>query len=309
MGLVINPTAGHGRGRKAGHRTAQLLHESGATVLDLSGATVADALARSRAAALDGLDALVVVGGDGMVHLGVNAVVGTPTPLAVVAAGTGNDFARVLGLPVHRVDAAVARIVEALGSTPRAVDVVHVAPYVHGPQSGDGEPWGGAWFAGALSVGLDAAVNARANTYRWPSGPAKYIRAVLACLRTFKPYGYTITTDTETVDLTGTVVAVANSSHFGGGLRIAPQARIDDGMLDLVYASALTKPAILKVFPGIYRGAHMRHPAVTTVRTTSVIIEPTSAGTFPPVAFADGEVIGPAPLRVEVHPGALHVLV
>ena len=244
-----------------------------------------------------------------MVHLGVNAVVGTPTPLAIVAAGSGNDFARVLGLPVHRVDAAVARIVAALGSPARAVDAVHVAPYLRGPQAPDGEPWGGSWFAGVLSVGLDAAVNARANSYRWPSGPAKYVRAVLSCLRTFEPYGYKITTDSASRELSGTVVAVANSSHFGGGVRVAPDARIDDGLLDVVYASALSKPGILKLFPGMYRGSHVHHRAVTVERTTSVIIEPTGRGGFPPVAFADGEVIGPVPLRAQVHPGALHVLV
>lgn len=309
VGLVVNPTAGQGRGRAAGRRTAQLLREAGVEVLELSGESVADALARARGAAIDGLAALVVVGGDGMVHLGVNAVVGTPTPLAIVAAGSGNDFARVLGLPAHRVEAAVARIVVALGHPPRAVDAVHVAPYVAGAQAPDGETWGGSWFAGVLSVGLDAAVNARANTYRWPSGPAKYVRAVLGCLRGFTPYGYRLTTDAGTRDLVGTVVAVASSSHFGGGVRIAPDALVDDGQLDLVSASALSKRAILALFPGMYRGTHVRHRAVSTERTSVVIIEPTGSGAFPPVAFADGEVIGPVPLRVQVHPGALRVLV
>ena len=307
--MVVNPTAGHGRGRAAGSRTAQLLRAAGVQVVDLSGDSVADALAKARGAAIDGLAALVVVGGDGMVHLGVNAVVGTPTPLAIVASGSGNDFARELGLPVHRADAAVARIVAALGHPPREVDAAHVSPYVAGAQAPDEQTWGGSWFAGALSVGLDAAVNARANTYRWPSGPAKYVRAVLGCLRSFTPYGYRLTTDSGTRELLGTVVAVASSSHVGGGVRIAPDALIDDGQLDLVTASALSKPAILKLFPGMYRGTHVRHRAVTTERTTVVIIEPTAAGAFPPVAFADGEVIGPVPLRVQVHPGALHVLV
>ncbi|SDC17143.1 diacylglycerol kinase [Sanguibacter gelidistatuariae] len=309
VGLVVNPTAGHGRGRKAGLRTDQLLREGGHVVVELSGETVADALARARGASIDGLDALVVVGGDGMVHLGVNAVVGTTTPLGIVAAGSGNDFAKVLGLPVHKVDDAVARIVVALGHPPRAVDAVHVAPYIAGAHSPDGETWGGSWFAGALSVGLDAAVNARANTYTWPPGAGKYIRAVVTCVRDFKPYGYRITTDTAAFDLTGTVVAAANAPQIGGGVRIAPDALIDDGQLDVIYASALPRRGILKLFPGMYRGRHMTHPAVTALRTTSIIIEPTSAGAFPPVAFADGEVIGPVPLRAQVHPGALHLLV
>lgn len=312
MGLVVNPTAGHGRGREAGRLASQLLTRAGIEVLDVSGASVADAVARARAAALDGLDALVVVGGDGMVHLGVNATVETPTPLAVVATGSGNDFAQVLGLPVHDVAASVAQVVAALDRPARAVDAVHVEAVVpggrpHDPTHGD-DAWGGRWYAGVLSLGLDADVNARANTYSWPSGHGRYVRAVFACLAGFSPYGYRLTTDAGTQTFRGTLVAVASSSQIGGGLRIAPDAAVDDGLLDVVTATELSRRGILRLFPRLYKGTHLSHPAVHVVRTTSVVIEASGDGRVPPVAFADGEVVGPVPLRAQVHPGALRVL-
>lgn len=312
VGLVVNPTAGHGRGREAGLLASQLLTRAGIEVLDVSGASVADAVARARAAALDGLDALVVVGGDGMVHLGVNATVETPTPLAVVATGSGNDFAQVLGLPVHDVTASVAQVVAALERPARAVDAVHVEAVVpggrpHDPAHGD-DAWGGRWYAGVLSLGLDADVNARANTYSWPSGHGRYVRAVFACLAGFSPYGYRLTTDAGTQTFRGTLVAVASSSQIGGGLRIAPDAAVDDGLLDVVYATELSRRGILRLFPRLYKGTHLSHPAVHVVRTTSVVIEASGDGRVPPVAFADGEVVGPVPLRAQVHPGALRVL-
>ncbi|ACZ21777.1 sphingosine/diacylglycerol kinase-like enzyme [Sanguibacter keddieii DSM 10542] len=329
VGLVVNPTAGHGRGGEAGRRTAELLARAGVDVVDLTGASVADAVARARPAALDGLAALVVVGGDGMVHLGVNATVGTPTPLAIVAAGSGNDYAHVLGLPVHDVEASVRQVVAALDHPPRRVDAVHVGPHVPGTTSGaraaagtaagtatappglapDTEGgWGGRWYAGVLSLGLDADVNARANTYRWPAGHGRYVRAVLACLAGFTPYGYTLTTDDGTRTFRGTLVAVASSSQFGGGLSIAPDAQVDDGHLDVVYATELSRRGILRLFPRLYRGTHLSHPAVHVLRTRSVVVTASGDGRVPPVAFADGEVVGPVPLRVEVYPGALHVL-
>jgi diacylglycerol kinase (ATP) len=209
---------------------------------------------------------------------------------------------------VHKVKRSVEQITAALDSPPRLIDAVHVAPHVPGADSPDFATWGGQWFAGVLSLGLDAAVNARANTYTWPPGPAKYVRAVVSCLANFKPYGYTVRTDDEEITMLGTLVAVANSSQIGGGMRIAPDADLSDGLLDVLYATALSKRGIAKLLPSLYRGRHMRHPAVHAIRTTSVIIEPTGKGEFPPVAFADGEVVGPVPLRAQVHQGAFHVL-
>ncbi|MFF2623992.1 diacylglycerol/lipid kinase family protein [Oerskovia jenensis] len=335
LGVVVNPTADRGRGRGDGERTLALLHAAGHDVLDLSAPNAPLALENARDAVAGGIDALVVVGGDGMVHLGVNAVAGTEIPLGIVAAGTGNDFASALDLPVHDVPAAVTLLLDALATRSageggvRAVDAARAEPL-----DTDLEPRPGRarWFCGVLSAGLDAAVNANANALTWPRGGAKYVRAVASELARFRPYGYRITAVLAPGDRPGTLpgtvpaavpddveppfvwtspgtlVAVANGHRFGGGVQIAPDARIDDGLLDLVTAGPLTRLGAARIFPGMYQGKHVRHPAVDLRNVTSVLLEATDAGRPPPPAFADGERISHLPLRVTVVPGALRVL-
>lgn len=300
LGVVVNPTAGKGRGTQAGRRVHELLRARGHKVEDLSAATLAQATDRARAAAVQGLDALVVVGGDGMVHLGVNVVAGTGLPLGIVAAGTGNDIARTLALPRGDVEAAVEAVEHGLLDGPRRVDAVRVGSPEHAAHE---------WYVGVLSCGFDAAINARANEMTWPKGSGRYVRALAAELGRFRPYGYRVTLDDSVWESAGTLVAVANVPWIGGGLKIAPDAVVDDGLLDVVVAGPFTKPGVVKIFPGIYQGKHVGHPSVDIVRSRSVLIEPLpDLGPVPPVAFADGERIGPLPLRVTVDPGALSIL-
>lgn len=300
LGVIVNPAAGDGREvLAAGRRVHELLSAAGHAVTDLSAPTLAQATDRARVVATAALAGLVVVGGDGAVHLGVNVVAGTPLPLGIVPAGTGNDIARALRVP-HDVDRAVADILAALATRPRALDAVRV-----------GRPDAVAyeWFLAVLSCGLDAQVNGAANAYRWPSGHARYLRAILAELPRFRPYGYRVTLDDGTWESAGTLVAVANTAWIGGGLRIAPDADPEDGLLDVVVAGPFTRTGVTAIFPRLYRGSHVAHPRVEVFRTRAVTIEPApERGPYPPVAYADGERIGPLPLRVELVAGALHVL-
>lgn len=297
VGLVVNPTAGLGRGARRGEEVARLLREAGRDVLELSAPTAAAAAARARAALAEGIEALVVVGGDGMVHLGANVVAGTAVPLGIVAVGSGNDVARDLDLPVHDVRAAVDVI--AAGSV-RAIDAVAVSRPGAPPTR---------WFMAVLSCGLDAAVNARANTLRWPRGNARYVRALTGELGAFRPYGYRVTVDGAVWEGVGTLVAVANTRTFGGGLRIAPEARVDDGYLDVVVAEDVRRGEVLAVFPRLYRGTHVHHPRVHVHRARSVLIEPLPGrGDVPPAAMADGEPLGALPVQCDVHPRAMSVL-
>ncbi|MBO0900329.1 diacylglycerol kinase family lipid kinase [Cellulomonas sp. zg-ZUI222] len=300
VGLVVNPVAGTGQGTRVGRRAHRLLERAGHVVHDLSAPTLAQATHLARQAATVGLDALVVVGGDGMVHLGVDVVAGTDVPLGIVAVGTGNDVARALGLPRADVDRAVAVIDRALRDAPQRVDALRAGPP-------DGSR--GTWCAGVLSCGLDAAVNARANALTWPRGHARYLRALPPELAAFRPYGYRVQVDDVVWESAGTVVAVANTPWFGGGLPIAPDAVPDDGLLDVVLAGPLTRRQALGVFPRIYRGKHVDDPRVQVLRGRRVLVEPAPAlGPAPPVAFADGERVDALPLLVEVVPGALGVL-
>jgi diacylglycerol kinase (ATP) len=300
LGVVVNPTADRGHGRRAGVHAIEMLRRRGHTVEDLSAADLEAATARARHAAVDGLDALVVVGGDGMVHLGANVVADTGLPLGIIAAGTGNDLPRALGLPLGDVAAAVTAIEHGLAHGPRAIDAVSVRPPLHSAHE---------WYLGVLSCGIDAAINARANALTWPRGGARYVRALGTELGRFRPYGYRLTLDDVVWESAGTLVAVANTPWFGGGMKIAPDALPDDGLLDVVVAGPFTKRGVVQIFPSIYAGRHVRHPAVQVFRSRTVLIEPILAlGGMPPDAFADGERLGPVPLLAQVHPGAVHVL-
>ena len=339
VGLVVNPTAGRGRGRTGGHRTGEALRAAGHDVLDLSAPSLAlaqesaDAAVRGDGRAA-GVDALVVVGGDGMVHLGVNAVAGTGVPLGVVAVGTGNDLAHAAGLPAGRVEPCVDALVRAVEArTTRALDAGRVTVLAREDDPAPA-PGRARWFAGVLSAGVDAAVNAHANAATWPRGRARYARSALREISRYRPYGYRVTLagtpDPDAAPATlagvplvradgpdgpalvwespGALVAVANGPRIGGGIRIAPHARLDDGLLDVVVAGPFTRARAAAIFPGMYAGRHLANPGVGTLAARVVTLEPTTAGAAPPHAFADGEHVGPLPLRVELVPGALHLL-
>lgn len=300
IGVVVNPTAGRGRAAAAGAAVLAGLAERRLDVRDLSGADLGSALDHARTAAIEGLAALVVVGGDGTVNLGTNVVAGTQVPLGIVAAGSGNDIARGLGLPVHDTQAALRAFDDAVLRGPRVVDAVLVE------RAGQA----GRWYLGVLSAGLDAAVNARANRLTWPRGAARYVRALASELVTFRPYGYRVVVDGRVWESPGTLVSVANGPAFGGGMRIAPDARFDDGLLDVVVAGPLRRSQVVRVFPRLYRGTHLSHPAVSVLRGREVLVAAPESGGHapPPPAFADGEPLGALPVRCVLHPGALLVL-
>ncbi|MDR2348012.1 MAG: diacylglycerol kinase family lipid kinase [Bifidobacteriaceae bacterium] len=301
LGVVVNPTAGKGRAEDPGARATELLAARGHSVIDLSADDLTQAHLSARQAVVDGVDALVVAGGDGMTHLGVNVTAGTTLPLGIIPLGTGNDVARVLGLPRRDVAAAIEVIEQALEDGPRVIDAVRVTDGAHSMSE---------WYAGVLSAGFDAAVNARANLLRWPRGEAVYVRALLMELARYRPYGFEVDIDGELAwQSAAALVAVANGSDIGGGMRIAPDASLDDGQLDIVIGGPIAAATLLSVFPRVYRGTHISHPAVTVLRGREVVIRPRpDLGGQPPDAHTDGERVGPLPLECRCVPGALRVL-
>ncbi|MDR2381089.1 MAG: YegS/Rv2252/BmrU family lipid kinase [Bifidobacteriaceae bacterium] len=301
LGVVVNPTAGKGKAENRGARVAELLTARGHAVVDLSAPDLAAAHRSARQAVVDGVDALIVAGGDGMTHLGVNVVAGTTLPLGIIPLGTGNDVARILGVPRHDVGESIQAIERALEAGPRVIDAVKVTDGTHSMSE---------WYAGVLSAGFDAAVNARANILRWPRGESVYVRALLRELSRYKPYGFELEIDGERAwQSAGALIAVANGSDIGGGMHIAPDASLDDGLLDVVIAGPISVATLLTVFPRVYRGTHVFHPAVTVLRGKTVKLVPRpDLGAMPPDAHTDGERVGPLPLECCCMPRALRVL-
>lgn len=292
IGLLINPTAGKHRGEQVGTRVADLLEAAGREVVDLTGLDASRAEGKARAAVASGdIDLLVVAGGDGAAGLGANICADTDVPLGIVAVGTGNDNARELGLPVQDVDASVRRI---LAGGVRRMDLGRVL-------TDDGERVRD--YLGVLSCGFDAVVNERANNMLWPRGPQRYNLAILRELPVFGPIHYELTIDGVEREIDGMLVCVANGRAFGGGMKVAPAADVEDGLLDVVIVHDIPMATFLSVFPKVFKGTHTSHPAVEIVRGASIRI-----ATERIVSYADGERVAPLPLTVEAAPGALSIV-
>ncbi|BDS50770.1 sphingosine kinase [Rhodoluna lacicola] len=291
LGVIINPAAGNGAGRLDGEKViSELQRES--EVLDLTGSSMQDSEARARDAVADNLiDGLVVVGGDGMAHLGVNLCAEAQIPLGIVAAGTGNDAARALGLPIGDAVAGVRVIINNLRQ-PRNVDLVRASSSI-----------GEFWYFGSLSVDFVALVNQRANIWKWPKGPSRYKWAMIAELASFKPINYKAVIDGEEKEFQAMLCSVGNSPFFGGGMKIAPHSKIDDGKLDIFIVNKISRFELLKVFPRVYTGDHVTHPAVEFISATEVQL----SSNIKMPAYSDGEPVGFAPITAKIAPGALRV--
>jgi len=289
IGVVINPTSGKGKGAKVTDAVWAAL--AGVSTFDLSAASYREAIENARAAvASQTISALIVVGGDGMVHLGVNACANTSVPLGIVAAGTGNDSATVLGLPTDDAAAAVRAVLASVNS-PKAVDLIQ------------GETGAGEFYSlGTVSAGFDAIVNARANRMTWPKGPSRYQLAMVLELMKFKGISYRAIIDGKERKIEAMLCAVANTHSFGGGMMIAPHAKYDDGVADLFIVHKISRQTLLRIFPKVFTGGHVTHPAVEFVAAQEIFLD---SGDSP--VYSDGEYVGQSPLSTRIAPGALRV--
>ncbi|RXZ69407.1 diacylglycerol/lipid kinase family protein [Agromyces albus] len=289
--VAVNPAASFGRNRAVGPAVVERLTREGFEVAMLREANFELLRREAESAFAQGTDGLIVVGGDGIVSLGVNLVAQTGVPLGMVATGTGNDFARGLGLPHDDPAAAIEALVAAVGRPPHAIDAGVIRP---------GELR--TWFANVVSTGFDAVVNERSNRMSRPRGASRYTIALVRELATFRPRTYTLTIDGVPRTQRAMLVSVANNSSFGGGMQIVPHADLTDGLLDVFIVHPLSRAGLIAVFPKVFAGRHTDHPAVEFVPARHVRIEADDI-----VAYADGERIGPLPIEVEIVPGAVSI--
>lgn len=238
-------------------------------------------LAMAREAVASGVDLLVVLGGDGAAHLGVQAVAGTSTALGIVPAGTGNDLAAAIG----------SQSVE---------DVVHGTR----KQLDLGRLSTGQWFATVLCAGFDSAVNERANAMRWPAGPRRYDLAIVAELASLKPAPLVVETESGTIELDATLVAIGNTPNYGGGIPVCPAADAHDGLFDVTVVEGGSRSMLVRMLPTLRTGKHTDHPAVRTFRAREVSL----SGGNGWIAYADGERQEALPVTVRTVPAALTVV-
>lgn len=296
--LVVNPSSGRGRAGRLLPGVVERLHAVrpdadlrvvATTSYDHAREACGQAVAEAREAATttDAVrGALLVMGGDGMAHLGVNACARTGVPLGVLPAGTGNDFCRGAGLPARLDDA-----VEALARTATSrIDVTQLTGNLFPGVGTDQDPAGGArrCFAGSVvSSGYDARVNRHANHMPQRLGGLAYGWAALAELASFHPLTYRLDLDGIAREIPAMFVAVGNAGVFGGGMRVCPDAEVDDGWLDITIVHPVPRATLLRLLPQMYSGRFRRHPAVETLRARRVGID--GDGLF---VMADGEELG-----------------
>ena len=285
IALLANPSAADGRSLKCLDLVRGALDARSAvyTMYTPSGRDAARAVAREAA---ERGETVAAVGGDGTIGLIAGALRGTPGRLAVIPAGRGNDFARVLDIPTDPVAAAHV----ALDGVEQVVDVGDV----------DGET-----FVCIASLGFDSDANRIANEAKLVKGNLVYLYAALKALAGWKHANFRVTIDDVEHDMRGWSVAVANSKAYGGGMYVAPDAELDDGEFDIVMVSESGKGTFLKDLPKVFKGAHTDNPRVQVLRGRTVAID----ADRPFDIYADGDPIGRTPATVSISPRSLNVLV
>lgn len=281
--LVINPLSGHGKGTTVGTYVAGYLnqHQKKFTIVTGNSPKAMSDHLRTFLQKNPGCEGVIAVGGDGLMHIILQITVPHQIPFAIIPAGTGNDFVRTLGWSMDSLNEQLSTITT---TQPLSIDLGLV----------DGE-----WFGAILSTGFDSIVNEKANTMKWPKGPMRYNAAIALELPRFKPRHYAITLDDRAISTQAMLIAVSNGRSYGGGMLVCPEADINDGFFDVMVLHPISKLEFIKVFPQVFAGTHVNHPAVEIVRSKSVRIESDA------VAYADGERIGQLPVAAEcIHDAA-----
>lgn len=287
--LLVNPSAGGGRARKAAPRVERRLRELGLEVRRQDTRDLEHARALAREAAGAG-ETVAVLSGDGTIGAVADVLRTLPgAVLGVLPGGRGNDLARVLAIPQDPLAACttIAR------GVPRAMDVGEV---------------NGRAFVGIASVGFDSDANRIANEAPSRLGNLVYVYGALRALIAWRPARFEIELDPpgECVGISAYTIGACNSQAYGGGMRAAPDALLDDGLLDVIALESVSKLRFLtRILPKVFSGRHVLEPGVHVWRAREISISADRAFAM----YADGDPIGKLPLRVRALQGAVTVLV
>ncbi|CAN5624778.1 diacylglycerol kinase [soil metagenome] len=288
--LIVNPRAGGGRGQKVLAGLLPLLEAEAVRPVVHVCADGSEPEAIARRAVADGARMVVAIGGDGHAAAVAEALIGSTVAFAVVPAGSANDYARALGMRRRRLPD-LARLI-ARGNVHR-VDVMRVATEQRTRH-----------VLTVGGVGFDARVAERAMDIKRLRGAPRYVAAMLAEMPSYGPAGFSIDIDGTRTDTCAMLVAVAKGSTYGGGMRVAPDAHLQSGRLEVCVVGELSRLAFLRAFPSVFRGTHVGHPSVTMLRGEKVTISADRSLSV----IGDGELIGSLPAEFRVLPGALSVV-
>ncbi len=286
--VVINPRSGGGKGLLIGRKVRSHLEGSKDSVSYIEAPSLQESLSQvTKACQSNTFDLLICVGGDGFIHDLLPALIENDLPLLVVPAGTGNDFARTLGLHGQKLALILA---QPSLSKPSRVDIGMIK---HGERETP--------FVQILSTGFDSVVNERANNFKMIRGKIKYVLAVLQKVWRFRSVKFTLEIDGHVTQRKAMLICVANGQSYGGGMNIVPHAKDDDQLLDVMVVDRVNPFRLLMVFPRVFFGTHVTHPKVHFYTGTNIkILGDTQA-------FADGERIADLPIQVRLSGRKLQV--
>jgi YegS/Rv2252/BmrU family lipid kinase len=284
--VIVNPSAGGG---KAGTVLPEVIEALGRHEIDHHverTTSIEHARELARAAAASG-EVAAALGGDGLIGAVAGALVGTGGVLAVLPGGRGNDFARALGIPLE----SVAAVDVLAGGIEQPLDLGEIA---------------GKTFIGIASCGFDSEANRIANETKLVGGNLVYAYGALRALLGWRAATFTVAADGGPArEIRGYTVAAANSKAYGGGMLMAPQASLTDGLLDVVIIPDVSKTRFLRLLPTVFKGEHVNEPGVEVLRVAEITI----SADRPFTMYADGDPIAELPVTVRALPAAVRVIV
>ncbi|MGH9705259.1 MAG: diacylglycerol/lipid kinase family protein [Candidatus Acidiferrales bacterium] len=289
--VIVNPGAGGGRALRAEPRVADFLSTHGHPAEFLHCKNSKDAEDQARRAAQEGYRCVAALGGDGVFHHVVEGILGTSAVAGFFPAGNGNDIARSLGIPCDALKAAKSF----LQFEPRTVDLIRA-------RFADGRT---AHFIGAGGVGLDAEAAHQANTRfrKWP-GLARYLAGAFWTFRREPAFALEAQLDGVSWEGRAIIAVAANGAMYGAGLRIAPDAQMDDGRMDILLAKEIGWGKLIASLMILLRSGRVRFKEIERFRVRSAKFRADRALKV----HGDGELLGESPVEFEILPGAVRVM-
>lgn len=287
--VIVNPVAGNGQSARRWVQAEPVLRANGLDYEVVYTERPGDAVRLARRAAEMGAGLLVAVGGDGTLNEVANGIIEIEAAgsvrLGVVPTGRGRDLCRTVGIPLNHLEAAK----RLTNGGELAIDVGRMEYRRNGAAAGR-------YFLNFAGLGFDVEVTKQANRQRRGGGTIPYLASVVSTLMTYRNPAVELVLDGVPRKMRANMIVVANGRFFGGGMRIAPAASLDDGLFEVVVLGDVGKLELLANLPRIYNGSHVAHPKVSVWRAQDVEVRSAEAVG----AQADGDPLGETPVSIHL---------